>query len=67
MKNIKIFILEQSIKKIIQESDLPIGIVYFVLKNIYYSIEDLYLSQIQQEYLQQQKQKEENSSQTSQD
>lgn len=39
----------QKIIEIIQNSDLPIGIMYFIVKSVYQEIEKLYLQQVMAE------------------
>lgn len=39
----------QKIIEIIQNSDLPIGIMYFIIKSVYQEIEKLYLQQVMAE------------------
>ena len=68
-QNLQIYILENSIKELINKSNLSVGTVYFILKNFYQNIEFLYKEEIQKEFqlFNQQKEKEEkNSSQISQ-
>lgn len=70
MQNINLSIeeLNLNIKKIIEEANLPIGIVYYIFKDIFNEIEKMYYASLNSVILnQQQQQKEENSSQTSQD
>ena len=64
METKKIFILEKTIQKVIQQSQLPIGIIYLILRNIYQNIQRLYYQQINKQFLKQksQEQKNENSS-----
>ena len=44
-------LFKERIKKIIDESQLDIGAIYFIMKNIYVEIETLYYLQINQELL----------------
>lgn len=44
--NLQIFNLIQNIKDILANSNLPIGVVYYILKDIYKEIEQLYQQQI---------------------
>lgn len=39
----------QTIRQVIQQSELDVGVVYFILKDIIHELEPLYLQQIQQE------------------
>ena len=45
-------ILKESINSIIQKSGLDIGAVYFIFKDIFRDIENLYYAQINQELMQ---------------
>ena len=45
-------ILKESINSIIQKSGLDIGAVYFIFKDIFRDIENLYYTQINQELMQ---------------
>lgn len=45
-------ILKESINGIIQKSGLDIGAVYFIFKDIFRDIENLYYTQINQELIQ---------------
>ena len=45
-------ILKESINGIIQKSGLDIGAVYFIFKDIFRDIENLYYTQINQELMQ---------------
>lgn len=44
--NLQIFNLHQEIKYLLSNSNLPIAVVYYVLKSIYNEIEQLYQQQI---------------------
>lgn len=44
--NFQINNVYQNIINIIQNSDLPIGVMYFIVKSIYQEIEKLYLQQV---------------------
>ena len=48
-------ILKDSINSIIQKSGLDIGVVYFILKDIFKDIEALYYSQINRELIEESK------------
>ena len=56
---IQLYNLQQSIIDLINHSELPIGCCYFIIKDIYYNIETLYLNYISTKL---QEEKEENSS-----
>lgn len=49
IKNYQIF--KESINKIIQNSGLDIGVVYFILKDIFREIETLYYSHLNRELM----------------
>lgn len=49
---------KETIMQTIQKSGLDVGIVYFILKDILYEIETLYIQQVQKEVAEE-KQKEE--------
>ena len=57
IKNYQLF--KESINSLIQNSGLDVGIVYFILKDIFKEIEVLYYSQINREIIEESK--EENS------
>lgn len=48
-------ILKESINNIIQKSGLDVGVVYFILKDIFKDIEALYYSQINRELIEESK------------
>ena len=54
VKNYQIF--QEQLKKIIQNSNLDIGAIYFILKNTYVEIENLYYMQINKEILEESQQ-----------
>ena len=60
IKNYQLF--KESINKLIQKSGLDVGIVYFILKDIFKEIEALYYSQINRELIEESKEKNEESS-----
>lgn len=47
--------LKETISNIISNSNLDIGVVYFILKDIYRDVENLYYNQINKEIIEQQK------------
>jgi hypothetical protein len=51
--------VEQKIKQVINESQLNIGVIYLIIKNLYNEIENLYFQYLQQNQLNYQKQEEE--------
>lgn len=53
IKNYQIF--KETISSIIQNSGLDIGVVYFIMKDIFSDIEKLYFSQINRELLEEEK------------
>lgn len=61
--NKKIFILEYTIQKLIEQSNLPVGVVYLILKDIFQPIKQLYFQQAEKEFQQQQEEKNSNGSQ----
>ena len=53
--------LKESITNLLQQSKLDIGIIYFILKDVFKEIETLYYTQINQELIEESnKQNEEN-------
>lgn len=61
--NLKMKILEKQLVDILSNSGLPIGTIYYMLKNLLFQIENLYNAQIEKEEMQQynkQKQNNEN-------
>lgn len=58
IKNYQLF--KETINSLIQNSGLDIGIVYFILKDIFQDIEKLYYAQINKELIEEQKQNIEN-------
>ena len=44
--NLQIFNCTQNIKDIISNSNLPIGVIYFIIKDIYQEITQLYEQQV---------------------
>ncbi len=51
-------VFKQSIKKYIQNSELDIGVVYYILKDIYKEIENLYYTTLNRESMEITKQQE---------
>jgi len=51
-------VFKQSIKKYIQNSELDIGVVYYILKDIYKEIENLYYATLNRESMELAKQQE---------
>ncbi len=47
--NFQINNVHQNIVNTIQNSDLPIGVMYFIIKSVYQEIEKLYLQQVMTE------------------
>jgi hypothetical protein len=58
-------ILKESINNIIQNSNLDIGAVYFILKDIYKEIEMMYYTQINSEILSEKEQSDTNKKESS--
>lgn len=52
MINLQCYLLTQQIQRSIQDSKLPISLVYFILKQITLEIEKIYETQIKQEFQQ---------------
>lgn len=57
--NKNIDILNQELNYIISSSNLPIGVVYLIVKNIYYELEKAYNDFLQYEKIQKEKNNEE--------
>ena len=68
MKNINLSIeeLNLNIKKIIEEANLPIGVVYYIFKNIFNEIEKMYYANLNSVILKQQQQQNKEVSNSSQ-
>lgn len=49
-KNLKIFLLEQQIKNLIDNSEIEVSTVYYMLKNMILEIEQVYNRQITYDY-----------------
>lgn len=57
--NLKIQKMNLSFRKIIEESNLPIGFIYYLLKSLLHEIQNTYYASLNSLILKQQKQQEE--------
>lgn len=48
--NLQIYELVQNLSNLINNSQLPIGIVYYIIKDIYQQMQELYNQQVTNEY-----------------
>ncbi len=54
--NLQIYELVQNLSNLINNSHLPIGMVYYIIKDVYQQVQELYNQQIANEYNVQQEQ-----------
>jgi len=47
--NLQIYQLSNQIKELVSSFDLPVGIVYYIVKDLYEEIETLYFQQVENE------------------
>ena len=51
--NLKCELFKQSMNQIIQTSGLPIGVVYYIFKDLFHEIEKLYIATVNKEAMEQ--------------
>lgn len=51
--NLKCELFKQSMNQIIQTSGLPIGMVYYIFKDLFHEIEKLYIATVNKEAMEQ--------------
>lgn len=48
-------IFKETLKKVIQDSELDIGVIYFILKDLFIELESVYYAQINKELIEEAK------------